>query len=79
MAGRPTAPTSIIRFDEILSLEAILAVNWTLLLLVPEITDNFKCIQWCARRRLLQNTISCNKCNSACNFKKDLHKGDQYF
>ena len=64
--GRPPAPRSIVNINEVLTASQIIQENYTITLLAQSMPNTitllaqsmpntWEAIQWCARRRLIQN------------------------
>ena len=62
MAGRPRARTVIVPVDEVLDDDAIGNENVCLLVLIPQISDELRTLEWLARRRLIHNSVVCPTC-----------------
>jgi len=48
---------------EIITVAEIVAEDYTALVLADQLKDTESCLQWCARRRLLRNSVLCSRCN----------------
>ena len=68
MAGRPPAPTRIVDPNEILDVAHIRTEPWRQKTLFAHLADNDSALQWCARRRLIRNTLICPHCQQLCRF-----------
>lgn len=71
MAGRPRGITQIVPINEVMN--AVQITNeeiWRLRTLLPNLNDTDIALQWCARRRLIRNTMTCGACNRLCTLNR---------
>ena len=71
-------PVTIVDDVEILDNAAIIAENFNIGNLTPQIETQFGALQWCARRRLIKNTTNCTTCNSPAAIIKYTKGNDGY-
>lgn len=62
----PSAPITIVDPSELMDEEDILEEKITLMSIAIIIPDAFEAIKWCARRRLIKNSLLCETCNVPC-------------
>ncbi|XP_059178042.1 uncharacterized protein LOC131957326 [Physella acuta] len=70
MAGRPKAALSIVPANEVMPLCNIRTEVWRLQTLCQHLQTPDSALQWCARRRLVQNSVLCVHCNQPCSLNR---------
>ena len=70
MAAIPRSSTEIVPIHQIMNAQVMRLESWRLTTLSPELTDNDQALQWCARRRLVRNSVTCTNCNRPCTLRR---------
>jgi hypothetical protein len=71
MAGIPRGPTVIVHANEVLNRQGMLNEEvWRLETLFTHLGDEQLALQWCARRRLVRNTMTCGQCQQLCTLNR---------
>lgn len=74
--GRPPATTSIVDANERIRIQDIRNEIWRFGELYIELNTKDNAIRWCARHRLVKNTMPCTQCNALCTFNRHANSLD---
>lgn len=76
MAGRPRGLTSVVPVNDVLNMAQIRnKVKWRLAIAMQYLMDSESAIEWCARRWLIKNIMTCGICQQLCT---PLNRYNQY-
>lgn len=76
--GRPSAPLFLVPNDQLLDPQQIRGEILRLADIARVFVDNLEALKWLARRRLVANTMACERCREACSINRYGESTDGY-